>query len=326
VRRATPALPLLGLALVADGCGGRQSTLRTDSSASHRIAHLWWVMFIGSAIVFGVVTVLVLAAVLRSHGDREPSREDSRSAKGLVLLGGFLVPLAVLIALFVLILTSMPISAQPRPGRSSLVVDVTGHQWFWEVRYPAQHVVTANEIHIPAGKSVEVDVSTADVIHSFWVPGLNRKIDTIPDRDNRVLLRADSPGVYRGQCAEFCGLEHAKMAFLVFVDPPDRFRAWLANQQKPAATTTGPGEQVFVSNCAGCHTISGTPARGTIGPNLTHLASRTTIAAGTIPNNPGYLAGWILDPQHVKPGNKMPGIDLTGGRLQSLLQYLESLK
>jgi cytochrome c oxidase subunit 2 len=169
------------------------------------------------------------------------------------------------------------------------------------------------------------------VIHSFWVPELNRKIDTIPGRDNGELLRADHAGVYRGQCAEYCGLQHAHMAFLVYADPPERFRAWLANMAKPSrpprTALAREGEHVFLSaGCGGCHTIAGTSADGTLGPDLTHLASRSTIASVTLPNTKGYLGGWVLDPQHAKPGNKMPGFDLSGPELQGLLAYLTGLK
>ena len=325
MRPASPALLLAVLVLA--GCGGRQSTLRTDTAPAGRIERLWWVMFAGSAVVCAVVFVLVLVAVLRARGTRPPSQEDGPGARGLMLFGGAVAPLVVLVALFVLILRSLPSTAQPRPGSASLRIDVVGHDWFWEIRYPDQHVTTANEIHIPAGETVEVHVSTGDVIHSLWVPGLNRKIDTIPAHDNRVLIDARSPGVFRGQCAEFCGLEHAKMGLLVFVDPPDEFRRWLAGQEKPAAGAGGRGVEAFdLYGCSGCHTIRGTAARGRIGPDLTHLASRTTLAAASIPNRRGYLAGWILDPQHVKPGNRMPGSDVNGPDLQVLLDYLGSLR
>jgi cytochrome c oxidase subunit 2 len=171
---------------------------------------------------------------------------------------------------------------------------------------------------------------TADVIHSFWVPQLNRKIDLLPGRVNRILLYAAKPGRYRGQCAEFCGLQHAHMSTYVFADPPDRFKAWLdeikRSAQTPASAEERQGEQVFLSNqCASCHTIRGTPARGEVGPDLTHLQSRTTLGALTIPNREDYLARWIADPQHFKPGNKMPALGLSGTDLQNVVAYLESL-
>jgi cytochrome c oxidase subunit 2 len=212
-----------------------------------------------------------------------------------------------------------------------MTVRITGHQWFWEVSYPGTGAVTANEIHIPARTRVQVVARTADVIHSFWVPQLNRKIDMVPGRTNRVLLYADRPGVYRGQCAEFCGLQHAHMAMKVFAQSPTRFHAWLANMEQPAAPPETAeqrrGRQLFLSNaCAGCHTIRGTPAAGEIGPDLTHVASRTTLAAATIPNNAHALERWISDPQRVKPGNKMPALDLTQADFKAIRNYLHHLR
>jgi cytochrome c oxidase subunit 2 len=199
-----------------------------------------------------------------------------------------------------------------------------GKQWFWAVRYPEQHITTANEIHVPVGVPVEVVAVTDDVIHSFWVPRLNRKIDMIPGRRNRLRIEADRAGVYRGQCAEFCGLQHANMAFYVIAQSRRDFERWVEREQQ-TPQRGAPGERVFVdTGCGGCHTIRGV-SNGTIGPDLTHVGSRTTLAAGTIPNRKGYLGGWILDPQHVKPGNKMPGLPLSGRDLQELLDYLESL-
>jgi cytochrome c oxidase subunit 2 len=208
---------------------------------------------------------------------------------------------------------------------------VIGHQWFWEVRYPGTTAVTANEIHIPVKTVVNVAVRSADVIHSFWVPELNKKVDVLPGRDNHLELYADEPGVYRGQCAEFCGAQHAHMAMAVYADPPDKFKAWLANMEKPLAQPASQdaraGQQVFLSHqCASCHTIRGTSAKGRIGPDLTHLQTRNTLAALTIPNRKGYLGGWVLDPQHIKPGNKMPGLNLSGPDFQRLLTFLEGLK
>jgi cytochrome c oxidase subunit 2 len=173
--------------------------------------------------------------------------------------------------------------------------------------------------------------STVDVIHSFWVPELNRKVDTIPGKQNTVELYADKPGEYRGQCAEFCGLQHANMGLAVFADEPDQFRIWLANMQRPAVAPATPaqraGEQVFMSSqCASCHTIAGTPAQGQIGPDLTHMATRSTIAALTLPNRPADLTQWIGNPQHVKPGNKMPQLNLSAQDIDSVAAYLEGLR
>jgi cytochrome c oxidase subunit II len=246
------------------------------------------------------------------------------------LVSGAAIPAVVLVALFVYVLSSLDATAQPQ-GRSGLNVEVVGEQWWWEVRYPDQDIVTANEIHIPVGVPVRVVARTADVIHSFWVPRLNRKIDMIPGRRNAILLQADRAGTYRGQCAEFCGLQHAKMGFLVIAEPPDSFAAWLARERDTAMTPTDPvakrGQEVFLgSTCVMCHTIGGTMAGSRIGPNLTHVASRRTIAAGTLANTRGNLASWILDPQAIKPGTRMPPNRLKPEDLEALLTYMETLK
>ena len=316
---------LAGSALVLAGCGSSQSTLSPHSDAAHHIDTLWWVMFVGAAIVFGVVTTLVLIAALKRRGAEEPSREDPPLARRLVLWGGAIVPLAVLVGLFVLILHTVPSTSAAQASKGKLTIKVVGRQWFWDVLYPEQHFVTANEIHIPVGVPVRIEARTADVIHSFWVPALNRKIDMIPGRKNDILLQADRAGTYRGQCAEFCGLEHAEMAFVVVADPPARFREWVTNQQKPAAAQSG--ADVFAEvGCGNCHRIRGADARGTVGPDLTHVGSRTYIAAGAIANDDENMREWIRDPQHVKPGVKMPGLPLTNDQVQRLAAYLRSLR
>jgi cytochrome c oxidase subunit 2 len=212
-----------------------------------------------------------------------------------------------------------------------MTIQVVGHQWFWEVRYPGTTAVTANEIHIPTRTRVTAAVNTADVIHSFWVPELNRKIDLIPGQTGRILLYADRPGDYRGQCAEFCGVQHTHMAMKVIAEPPATFRRWLSSESRPvrpAGTATARrGERVFLTNaCAQCHTLRGTPAQGRIGPDLTHMAGRSTLAALAIPNDRAALLEWIRDPQHVKPGNRMPALNLTPDQIAALVPYLEGLK
>ena len=334
MRRVLPGGALVGCAWLATACGEKQSTLAPRSRPAREITDLWWAMMIGAWVVFGVVTMLLVLAVLRRRrgGGPLPVREPAdRGSKRLIVLGGLVVPALALSALFAAGLRTLPATSAPKKGSEALTVRVTGHQWFWEARYVGTNAVTANEIHIPARTPVRLEVRTADVIHSFWVPELNRKIDTIPGRTNAILLRADEPGVFRGQCAEYCGLQHANMAFTVFADPPGRFRTWLANEAAPARTPASKSErsglEVFLGRgCASCHTIRGTPADGDAGPDLTHVAARSTLAALTIPNNRGQLAAWILEPQHAKPGNKMPALDLTGRELQSLLDYLTALR
>jgi cytochrome c oxidase subunit 2 len=216
-----------------------------------------------------------------------------------------------------------------------LQVRVTGHQWWWEVQYrdssPQKWATTANEIHVPVGRPVVFELRSTDVIHSLWPPNLNGKRDLIPGNENSIWFQADSAGVYRGQCAEFCGHQHAKMAFLIVAEPPDSFAAWLVRQRDTAHTPTDSvamrGQEVFLaSSCVMCHAIAGTPAGSRIGPDLTHLASRRTIAAGTLLNTRGNLARWIVNPQTIKPGVRMPPNKLDADDMQALLTYLETLE
>jgi cytochrome c oxidase subunit 2 len=220
----------------------------------------------------------------------------------------------------------------PAAGSTERTIFVIGHQWWWEVRYPGTTAVTANEIHIPVRTPVRVKVRSDDVIHSFWVPRLNRKIDVLPGRTNAIELYADATGRYRGQCAEFCGLQHAHMGLWVYADPPAEFRRWLAAESKPAAAPSGAlaraGRDEFLDGaCANCHQIRGTSASGDVGPDLTHVAGRQTLAALTIPNQTSYLHDWIRDSQRFKPGNQMPSFgELSEQQLRSLVAYLEGLR
>jgi cytochrome c oxidase subunit 2 len=268
------------------------------------------------------------------RGSKGPGREPGERLGWIVVVTfGIGVMIAGLVVLFVVAdVFTIRHTEAPAAAQTKLTVRAVGHQWFWEFDYGGtRRIATADEMHIPVRTPVLVDAETVDVIHSFWVPELNRKIDTIPGQHNKIELYADKVGRYRGQCNQFCGLQHAHMAFYVFADPPAKFRAWLARQQKPAAAPTTAlarrGEQVFMNGpCSTCHTIRGTSAHGYVGPDLTHFASRTTIAGAMLPNRKGYLGGWILDSQHIKPGNQMPDVTLTGPQLQALLAYLEGLK
>ena len=323
-RLSRSAATLLLAALLLGGCG-EQSPLKPVSRPAREIADLSWWMFAIAAVVFGgAVVMLVLAWFGRgSEGFPVLGKRENLEGRAVVLFG-IVVPVVVLVGVFAVAnLVVLKDTDAPKAGTTALTVEVTGHQWFWEVRYPGTRAVTANEIHIPVRTRVNLVAKTADVIHSIWVPRLNRKIDTIPGHPNRILLYADEPGRYRGQCAEFCGLQHAHMSLYVFADPPDRFRSWLRNMERPATT----GNREFMSEqCASCHTIRGTSARGDIGPDLTHLASRTTLAGLTIPNDRDYLRRWLRDPQHIKPGNKMPALGLSDRELNDLVDYLEGLR
>jgi cytochrome c oxidase subunit 2 len=320
-------------ASLAGGCGQDQSVLHPESEPAREIATLFWWMVGISAVVIGGAIVLLLVSWLRRGTPGIPLLGGAeRVTNGIVVVFGIVIPLSVNLGVFVVAnFVVAQATDAPDPRTTPLTLAVTGRQWFWEVRYPGTRAVTANELHIPAGTRVNVLARSADVIHSFWVPELNRKIDMIPGRTNRVLLESDRVGTYDGQCAEFCGLQHAHMRFSVAVEPPARFRAWLAAQARDRAPPRGAaarrGERVFLgAGCASCHTIRGTAARGEIGPDLTHVGERDTLAARTIPNTPGELGQWISDPQHVKPGNRMPTLGLPGADVAALVAYLDGLR
>lgn len=319
---------LAGLGLT--GCAESPSTLDPRGFGADQIAVLWWVIFGLATVVFVAVVGVLLYALFRSRsGEHEEKLAESTFDKRFVI-GGAILTVIILVIAYLFTLQTMSVLASVDPS-DEYVVEVIGHQWWWEVKYPNQQVITANEIHIPVGQPVQLQVMSADVIHSFWVPELHGKIDMIPGQVNTFWLEADEAGVYYGLCAEFCGTQHAKMLLVVVAEPADAFTTWLSDQAEPAqAVTDAPlvsGKEVFTQGgCANCHTIRGTEATGNLGPDLTHLASRRTLAAGILENNRGNLGGWIVNPQQLKPGNKMPPTSLSGTELQDLLAYLQSLQ
>jgi cytochrome c oxidase subunit II len=330
--RVRLAIPLL-LAAVAAGCGGTQSTLDPKSRASDEIATLWWWMLLIACVVFAGALGLIGIAWVRRRRPGLPGVEDSGGRNlALVVLFGILIPITVNVALFVIAnFFVIKQTEAPAAATTPMTVQVIGRQWFWEVRYPGTRAVTANEIHIPARTRVNVVATTGDVIHSFWVPQLNRKIDMIPGRRNRILLESDKPGRYRGQCAEFCGLEHARMSMYVYVQEPADFQRWLRGVSAPARPPAGGlaqrGAAAFIRNdCGSCHAIRGTAARGQVGPDLTHIGSRSSIGALTLPNTAAALRDWLRDPQHSKPGNRMPDLGLSAADIDALVAYLQGLK
>jgi cytochrome c oxidase subunit II len=311
------------------------SILNPGSPVMRTIDRLWDAMYWVSAVVFILVVVALLWGAFRRRSPEEPKATPGREP-GLTTAVAIATAVTTAI-LFGFLIYDVAVGRQLTRdfGKQALQIRVIGHQWWWEVQYRdsvAQNwFTTANELHIPAGRPVVVELLSTDVIHSFWPPNLSQKRDLIPGKDNSLWFQADKPGVYRGQCAEYCGLQHAKMGFLVIADHPDSFATWLARQRDtaltPSSELTRRGQEVFLaSTCVMCHAISGTVAGGRVGPDLTHLASRLTIAAGTLPNTRGNLAGWIVNPQSIKPGTRMPPNQLQPADLQALLAYLESLK
>jgi cytochrome c oxidase subunit 2 len=294
------------------------------------IAQLWWIMLVLAVAIFAIVMVLLLIALFRPRRDEDAASAGPPGGRFYIPVAGIALPAIILIALFALTLRSLGTQGAPAAA-GDLTVEVVGHQWWWEARYPGQDVVSANEIHIPAGEPVRMLLTSSDVIHSFWVPELAGKLDLIPGQVNEFWLEADAPGVYFGECAEFCGIQHARMAFHVVADAPREFASWLEAQRQPAAeppadSLIAQGQGVLLSSgCIQCHTVKGTQATGQLGPDLTHLSSRRAIAAGTLDNTVGNLAAWVADPQAIKPGAKMPPTPLDADELQALIAYLQSL-
>jgi cytochrome c oxidase subunit 2 len=306
------------------GCDGIQSALDPHSAHSQKVAEIWWVLFAGAVLIFVFVAALAVYALAPKHRSWIASRS-------FIVAAGAIFPVVTLSALLLYtFIAARDITAGA--DNAALKIEVVGEQWWWRVRYPDDVFVTANEIHIPVGQTVEFLLTTADVIHSFWVPNLAGKLDMVPGRVNRLRVQADREGVFRGQCAEYCGGPHAKMAFYVVAQPPEEFARWLANERAPARQRDNAfiarGEKLFLENaCATCHAIRGTTAAGELGPDLTHFGSRMSLGAGILPNNVGTIAGWIASSQHLKPENRMPSFNVfEGDDLRALAAYLESLK
>ena len=280
--------------------------------------------------IFLLVTGLVTYAgwKFRARPDEADPKQIFGSTKWEMV---YVIPPTLLLAvIFAFTLHVMHTSDPPAQASGDDIV-VVGHQWWWEIRYPKLGFRTANEVHIPSGTNVQFGFESADVIHDFWVPELGRKIDMIPGRHAKIWLAADHPGTYLGACAEFCGKEHAWMRIRVIADDPAVFSAWAAQQHTAAASSqAGAAERghTYVMNmpCASCHAIQGTSARGVVGPDLTHLGSRLTLAAGRLQNTPDQLSAWLHDPDQFKPGSHMPNLRLTDDQRNDIVSYLETLK
>jgi cytochrome c oxidase subunit II len=311
--------------------------LQAFGDKAEAISVLTWALLWLSIVVIAIVTLLTVVGVLtrRTALDaRDAGREPIlRRSGGLswITIGVSISTVALLGAMVWNAYTMAAISKPPRDP--AIAIEVIGHQWWWQFRYksgdPARIFDTANEAHIPTGEPVRLEVRTNDVIHSFWIPALGGKIDLIPGQTNVSWFEVGKPGVYRGQCAEYCGRQHAHMALTVVADTPDAFRAWREAQERPAQKPQGPlasEATLFTGRCGACHTVRGTLAGGKLGPDLTHVMSRSGIAANTLSNNPAGLTGWIADPQSAKPGNMMPRLELDASELTRIRNFVQSLK
>jgi cytochrome c oxidase subunit 2 len=310
--------------------------LRTFGPAADPATRLNWGLIAISLAVTAIIGILVLWAALRRRPPLVPDESgrlpvgSSRGGLRWITIGVALSTLALLASTIWTVQTLAAIAVPPRVA--DVHIKITSYQWWWAVEYtgraPGQTFVTANEIHIPVGEPVRLTLVSSDVIHSFWIPQLAGKTDVIPGQENHTWLQADRAGVYRGQCAEFCGAQHAHMALHVIADERAQFDAWRAAQLQPLANAAAqtPGARLFAQHCAVCHTVRGTDAQGRLGPDLTHLMARAHIAAGILPNNTGALHGWVADAQAVKPGALMPAMQLPADDLHSIVDFLLALQ
>lgn len=328
------------------GCATVQSTFNTHGPAADRIASLSWFM----TILFLVVTLIMWALLGWAFSKRrgtlaEHAPIDVGGGQIWIAIGGLAVPLFILTVVFILglrLLAAFPIhgmhGGQHRQSADQIMkpdILIVGHQWWWEVHYldgpPDQQFTTANEIHIPAQRPVNIELESRDVMHSFWVPSLHGKVDLIPGHPNFIRMEAGAPGNYQGQCAEYCGAEHARMRLLVVAQEPDEYQAWRQQQLKPGSEPDSAeakaGEQIFLAGpCSMCHQVRGTLAGGQVAPDLTHIAGRQYIAANSFPNNDAYLEAWVTHAQSLKPEAQMPDLtDFSGEQLRDLVAYLDQL-
>jgi len=319
--------------------GGVHSAINPVGPQAANIAKIWWLMFYVCTAVFVIVLAVLGISLIKARPvDEVPELdlpEDTKKRRTNAVIASVV---ATVVILFIFLIYSFVIGrglTSELARKNGVVIELTGHQWWWEVRYDnvdASSIFTsANEIHIPVGVPVTLSLKAGDVIHSFWVPNLHGKKDLIPGKVSTIWIQADKPGVFRGQCAEYCGLQHAHMALWVIAEPREQFNSWLQSQAQEAAVpstdSTKRGQQIFLSSaCVMCHTVSGTPAGSNIGPNLTHVASRQTIAAGTLENTRDHLALWVNNSQRIKPGNHMPTMSFSDNDLQPLVDYLQTLK
>jgi cytochrome c oxidase subunit II len=305
------------------------SALEPKGLGSSYVASIWWYLLGTAVVVFAVVMTLMTIGLLRRGRSATAGEATNDNRVKPLFIAGVLITAAILIVTVLFSFRAFNVLAVPA-AEPRLTFEIIGKQWWWEVRYNTQ-AISANEIHVPVGEIVALRLRSDNVIHSFWVPQLTYKRDTLPGEENMLYIRADQAGIYRGLCAEFCGVQHGKMMFVVVAEAPEAFDAWLAGVQQHAASPISDkalaGQAVFSNTgCAGCHAVRGTEAEGQLGPDLTHIAGRLTLGAAIMPNTKGHLGGWVINAQALKPGNYMPAQALESQDLQNLLAYLGGLQ
>lgn len=316
------------------------STLDPAGPTSESIVNLFMLVTAIAAVIFVAVVGTLVYCIFRfrERPDQAKSEPPQLYGSAPIETAWTVGPILIVFVLGLVIVRTVVEARQADPQPGSMTVRVIGHQWWWEYQYPDHGVITANEMHIPVSspnlrRPIHLRLEAADVVHSFWAPRLAGKTDLIPNHPNDMWLEATQPGLYHGQCAEYCGTQHANMLIRVVVEPQADFEQWLAAQKKPAVDSSAGSAAVaagrdvfFTRTCSNCHAIRGTSAVGTVGPDLTHLASRQTIAAAEIPNDRKNLSAWLADPNVMKPGCRMPDLKLTPAQIDSLVTYLETLR
>lgn len=315
-----------GLAVAGTGCGVRVDSFSPVTTQGAAIEQLFSIELLISAVLYAGIVGIIIYSLLRFRGrSGDPDPPQTHGNRRLEILWTA-TPAVTLLVIFVLVVQTMSEVNASEPG--SQTIRVIGHQWWWEYQYPEQHVITANELHLPVNAPVQLQMESGDVIHSYWVPQFGWMRDAIPGKLTYMPVRTTQVGSFEGGCNQYCGAQHAWMRERVVVQPRDQFDAWIAQQQRPAATTGARGEQLFLQNtCVSCHAIQGTAAAARVGPDLTHVGSRSIIGAGVLDNTPENLQRWIRSAQSVKPGVLMPSYtNLSDEDVRALTDYLEGLK